>query len=320
MTSPFPETNVFRRPPSQIREITVRTNVFYMSLVAYFESTLDCAWPLVQEITKHASTLTGDMAGNAHIVADSDLSLGCESSTRSSHPQLNSPHRELLDTPCTDVRIAMFESAKGFTGKGADRRWRPDLMVTYHNRVYSHGAVDVPKLQSLTCHIHHKFLYKYRPDELSAWIHGFWNRVDVTGACVQGLAEFAWSDAGGATAEYDVGGGGPAIWEKRLALWRFMFAQERLSKMRGVYWGTFIGKSLAQKLDLDNTFMNRFNALPYCGLISEPFGIVTKGGGYWLQLNNDILGGEPAGCQSDHIGIQNALWLERELRAKDLLW
>jgi hypothetical protein len=137
---------------------------------------------------------------------------------------------------------------------------------------------------------------------------------------VQGLAEFAWSDAGGAIAEYDAGGEGPCTWEKRLALMRFLFAQDRLSKMRGVYWGTFIGKTLAQKLDSDNTFMSRFNALPYHGLISEPFGVITKGGGYWLQLNNDILGGEPAGCHSDHIGIQNALWLERELRAKDLLW
>lgn len=318
MTSPFPETNVFRRPPSQIREMTVRTDAFYMTLVAYFESELEYAWPLVRDLTVHASQLTGDIPGVVNFCGINP-SFSCRTRTRSRMPELAEPEAVLAERPQM-LSWAMFESASGFVGKGEDRRWRPNLIVKYDHRVHIHGAVELPKLQSLTCHIHHKFLDRYTPNELSAWIHGFWDRVDATGACVQGLAEFAWSDAGGAIAEYDAGGEGPCTWEKRLALMRFLFAQNRLSKMRGVFWGTFIGNALAQKLDADKTFIPRFNALPYHGIISEPFGIVTKGGGYWLQLNNDILGGEPAGCHSAHIGIQNALWLERELRAKDLLW
>ncbi len=307
----------YRNPLASYPERMPRTNCFYLSLVVYPSKKVTLAWPLVREVARHATILTGNQKGEC-IVFSGDKARK-PTKTTSLDAQLEADRRVEFEAPRSDVHSAMFESGRSVTDMAGEKYRRPKLVVVYDHLAPIYDQKRLPRLESLTCSIQDRFVYRNDANALTSWILQFWEIVEQFGSFAHGFAVFNWSDAGGSCESYDPGGEGPCSWETRLTRWRFLFSENRLSKLSGVYWGNYIGKPLISQLDPEGTLIERFNKLPEYSPISPPIGKKTKGGGYWLQLNNDVLAGEPANSHSDVNGIQAAFWLERELRAKDLL-
>ncbi len=309
----------FRLKPSEFKERLPHSGVYYLTSTAYFKSSVKKPWVLTKEIISHASKISGNIKGDLRINGSREERIERDGISTQEIVCDGEIDQEVGNSVITD---SFFESGRHLADTRKVKEWRVRLFVSYAETQFMMNRLCDPEwpVFSLSCIIDNVLVSRHSRNDLATWLREFWSIVE-TSECVHGLTTFGSSDFEVGSRDFDTGSDGSVSWHTRLETWKWIFAgKHRTDRLRGVFWGTFISNKLALQLGDPKQFLKQYLAHVNRGWAPEPLGVITPGKGLWLQASGDPLDDAPSTITSEHDGIQNALWLESELRQKNLLW
>lgn len=139
--------------------------------------------------------------------------------------------------------------------------------------------------------------------------------LDGTGECSSALAHIDyWGNTGGSLI-YTNRPMLPLSWSDRVGYGDWHGASDRDSRVRGVYWGNYVGKRLGLRLPANT--VNEFLELEYEHYGKPQAAGVMPGGGQYFFLTKepkDVMEASSIAVQWDDPQIANAVWLRQRFR------
>lgn len=154
--------------------------------------------------------------------------------------------------------------------------------------------------------------------DIVAYVEDIMRLLDSSGLCVQALCEAAWANESSGGRFFTKDSGEPVGWHRVLEHAEWITGQERrLERLRGVYWGAYLGRDLASRAGIDEAFIDAF-------LKQGTFAVGTQAAmllpnGAFFRMSDDPLTMVPILFFDDSETVCNAVWLRKELRERGVM-
>lgn len=305
------------------------TNVVAIHVVAYYERTPENIGEIVTKCIASLRGLVGDRRVGVAALFDSNCPIRWrEFDKELEHARLvtsDVANGLLHDVPAGHVRSIYVDHYSGKHAPGRTTHARPRWELCYKvlDATSTVSESSLPNQYVLDISVDVSYFVKQTRVDTMACIRALWSILDSCGGVVQGLTDILPADeaCGG---QYFRACGTPegAGWHRTLEHGRWLWAgAERLTRVRGVYWGLYLGKPLVARMGSLDEFEASFSKAGTSSHVIHPQSVARHASGaVFVALSDDPLELRTTSFYDPSNVYNAATWLESFLRSRTLIW
>jgi len=214
---------------------------------------------------------------------------------------------------------AVFETYRGPFRPNLGKPARAVWMVTY-----SHGGPGIPMERhpdqpTFEVRVRTSLCRTLASEKLLEFIRDCVFVLDNEAKCFQGLVDVALAHETCGGHYYSSLRQEQNPWNRDVDHTQWIIdAAGRHERIRGAYWGLWLGKYLANKLDFDGTFINRFNSEWHGKVVQQHLAERLPNGGIYCRMSNKPLELVEDIANVGTLGAKVAVWFVNECRKRGM--